>query len=178
MPRKLLLRVSCLCLFPLLLTLPAFGIGEKEDDDASTNIATPPGAARIINDEGGPVVITGELHYTNAFFTSGVDDPLIILEDQAGFIDRNRRFILPLESQLPAQITSDFLISPFSYSLSLPLQPKGSLRDVDNDGEERHRHHGLHCRVLDEHIWRSIAGRLRSAWRWLVNRLRLHPRQL
>ena len=75
------------------------------------------------------------MHYTNAFFTSGVDDPLIILEDQAGFIDRNEYFIIPLESQVPGQFTSDYFTSPFSYSLSLPLEPKGSLRDVDNDGE-------------------------------------------
>ena len=136
MPTMTLARALMLCLLPLLMTLPALAIGEKDEDDSPASIALPPGAARVINDEGGSVVITGQLHYTNAFFTSGVDDPLIILEDQAGFIDRNKRFILSLESQVPAQITSDFLISPFSYSLSLPLQPKGSLRDVDNDGEE------------------------------------------
>lgn len=136
MPGNTLARALIVCLFPLLSVLPALGIGEKDEDDAPASIALPAGAARIINDEGGPVVITGELHYTNAFFTSGVDDPLIVLEDQAGFIDRDKRFILSLESQVPGQITSDFFISPFSYSLSLPLAPKGSLRDVDNDGEQ------------------------------------------
>ncbi len=135
MPRKSLARACLLCLLPLLLSLPALGIGEKDDEEAPDASAVPPGAARIINDEGGPVIITGELHYTNAFFTSGVDDPLIILEDQAGFIDRNEFFIIPLESQIPGQITSDYFTSPFSYRLSLPLEPKGSLRDVDNDGE-------------------------------------------
>lgn len=136
MPGNMLARALIVCLFPLLSALPALGIGEKDEDDAPASIALPPGAARIINDEGGPVVVMGELHYTNAFFTSGVDDPVIVLEDQAGFIDRDKRFILSLESQVPGQITSDFFISPFSYSLSLPLAPKGSLRDVDNDGEE------------------------------------------
>ena len=135
MPSKSLARASSLCLLILLLTTPALGIGEKDEDDAQVASALPLGAARIINDEGGPVVITGELHYSNAFFTSGVDDPLIILEDQAGFIDRNEAYIFPLESQVPGQITSDYFTSPFSYSLSLPLAPKGGLRDVDNDGE-------------------------------------------
>ncbi|MDE2636260.1 MAG: S41 family peptidase [Chloroflexota bacterium] len=131
------LALACLsCCLALLLAAPALAIGEKEDDDAPANSAPPPAVARVINDEGGPVVITGELHYTNAFFTSGVDDPLIILEDQAGFIDRDKNFILSLESQVPGQITSDFFTSPFSYSLALPLAPKGSLRDVDNDGED------------------------------------------
>ena len=63
-------------------------------------------------------------------------EPLIILEEQTGFVDRNRYFLIPLESQAPGQITSDFHRSPFSYSLSLPRAPAGSLRDVDNDGED------------------------------------------
>ena len=136
MSRQSLARACLLWLLPLLLHLPARGIGEKDEDDAPATSALPPGAAHIINDEGGPVIITGELHYTNAFFTSGVDDPLIILEDQAGFIDRNEYFIIPLETQVPGQITSDYFTSPFSYSLSLPLEPNGSLRDVDHDGED------------------------------------------
>ena len=45
--------------------------------------------ADIVNDEGGPVSITGEVPYTNPFFTLGVAAPLVILEDQAGFVDRN-----------------------------------------------------------------------------------------
>ena len=133
MPSPSLARACLLCLLALLPTWFARGIGEKEDDAPD---ALPAGAARIINDEGGPVIITGELHYSNAFFTSGVDDPLIILEDQAGFIDRDEYFVIPLESQVPGRFTSDYSTSPFSYSLSLPMEPSGSLRDVDNDGEE------------------------------------------
>lgn len=126
-------RLSMLFLSSVLLAigvLPSLAIGEKEIDDA------PAPGAQIINDEGGPVIITGELAYSNAFFTSGVDEPLIILEDQAGFVDRNERYIFPLESQALGQITSDFYTSPFSYSLSLPKVPSGGLRDVDNDGNE------------------------------------------
>lgn len=91
--------------------------------------------AEIVNDEGGTEVITGSVTYTNAFFTAGVAEPLIILEDQAGFVDRNRGFILPPESQVLGQITSDFYTSPFTYTLQLPFEPQGTLRDVDNDGE-------------------------------------------
>jgi C-terminal processing protease CtpA/Prc len=92
--------------------------------------------ANIVNDEGGPVVITGEVSYTNPFFTSGVTQPMVILEDQAGFVDRNESFLFPLASQTLGQITSDFYASPFSYSVALPIEPQGSLRDVDNDNEE------------------------------------------
>ena len=130
------IRIILICLL-LLSTGAALAIGEKDDDDApAAIIAINPGSAQVINDEGGPVVISGELNYTNALFTSGVAEPLVILEDQAGFIDRDQYFIFPLESQVSGQITSDFFTSPFSYSLALPLNPAGSLRDVDNDGED------------------------------------------
>jgi C-terminal processing protease CtpA/Prc len=92
--------------------------------------------AEIVNDEGGPVVITGQVNYTNAFFTVGVAMPVIILEDQAGFIDRNRYFLMPVESQTLGQITTDFYTSPFIYTLAMPAVPQGSYRDVDNDGED------------------------------------------
>ncbi len=136
MPSKIRLRICLGCIL-LLPAIAVWAIGEKEADDApGVSSAPASGAARIINDEGGPVIVTGELNYTNAHFTSGVAEPLILLEDQAGFIDRNLYFIFPLESQVLGQITSDFLTSPFNYSLALPLEPAGSLRDVDNNGRE------------------------------------------
>ena len=92
-------------------------------------------AAVIVNDEGGPVVVTGSCAYTNPFFTEGVAEPLIILEDQAGFVDRDRGFVMAPESQVLGQITSDFYTSPFTYNLALPIEPQGSFRDVDHDGE-------------------------------------------
>jgi len=66
----------------------------------------------------------------------GVAEPVIILEDQGGFIDRNRKFVIPVESQVIGQVTSDFYTSPFTYSLSLPESPNGTLHDVDHDGVE------------------------------------------
>ena len=131
-----LLRAFLLGLLLLLSVLPALSIGEKEEDDAPATLNAHTNAAQIINDEGGPVSITGNLQYTNALFTSGVAEPLVILEDQAGFIDRNEYYIMPLESQVLGQITSDFFTSPFSYSLALPLEPAGGLRDVDNDADD------------------------------------------
>ena len=121
--KSLIIAILLVALGSLFVTAS----GEKEADDA------PPEKAVIVNDEGGPVLLTGSLTYTNTLFTNGVAEPLIILEDQAGFVDRDEYFILPLESQVLGQITSDFFTSPFSYSLSLPQMPNGSLRDVDND---------------------------------------------
>src|SRR5664279_5270554 len=92
--------------------------------------------AKIVDDEGGPVSITGTLTYTNAgFFTNGVAQPVILMEDQAGFVDRNLHFLMPLKSQTLGQLTSDFYQSPVSYSMALPTEPQGSLRDVDEDSK-------------------------------------------
>jgi len=82
---------------------------------AQENSPFPP--AEIVNDEGGAVVVSGEVTYTNSFFTTGVAAPMVILEDQAGFVDRNENFVLPPESQTLGQITSDFYTSPFSSPL-------------------------------------------------------------
>ncbi|MGF1507553.1 MAG: S41 family peptidase [Anaerolineae bacterium] len=84
----------------------------------------------------GPVVINGSLSYSAPFFTDGVAQPVIILEDQTGFIDRDEDYIFPTSSQTLGQITSDFYTSPFTYTLALPIAPQGTLRDVDNDAEE------------------------------------------
>ena len=50
-------------------------------------------------------------------------------------MDRDANFLMPPASQVLGQITSDFFTSPFSYSISLPIEPAASLRDVDNDGD-------------------------------------------
>jgi C-terminal processing protease CtpA/Prc len=85
---------------------------------------------------GGTRIVSGSVTYTNAFFTEGVAEPEIILEDQGGFVQRDRKFIIPVESQVIGQITSDFYTSPFTYSLALPEEPNGTLHDVDHDGKK------------------------------------------
>ncbi|MEM7331190.1 MAG: S41 family peptidase [Chloroflexota bacterium] len=109
---------------------------EEEPTAEPIDISDLPGEpATIVNDEGGPVNITGVVTYTSPFFTLGVTAPVVILEDQAGFVDRDENYIFPVESQALGQITSDFFTSPFTYSLALPIEPQGGFRDVDNDGE-------------------------------------------
>ena len=115
-----------LLLLGLALTPASLGLAQ---DDAIT-------PAPIVNDEGGPVAIAGQMNYSNPIITMGVAQPLIVLEDQTGFIDRNEGFIFPPASQVLGQITGDFFTPPFDWNLSLPIEPQGTLRDVDNDGEE------------------------------------------
>jgi C-terminal processing protease CtpA/Prc len=117
------LVLSLLILLPLALITP---VGAEQTDDSP---------AVIVNDEGGPIRITGLLIYTNGFFTLGVDEPVIILEDQAGFVDRNRGYTMPVESQVLGELTSDFYSSPVSYEIVLPDKPDAPTRDVDFDGQ-------------------------------------------
>lgn len=109
--------------------------------------------APIVNDEGGPVSITGVVTYTNPFFTTGVTAPMVILEDQAGFVDRDEHYIFPVESQALGQITSDFLDSPFSYSIALPIEPQGAYRDVDHDGVDE-----IGVQIYAVAYWTNIYG--------------------
>lgn len=95
-----------------------------------------PAAAEIVNDEGGPVIVQGEMNYTNLFFTSGVAQPIVLLEDQAGFVRRDHGFVFPPASQVLGNFTSDYYSPPVSYAISLPIEPQGTLVDVDNDDTE------------------------------------------
>ena len=124
------------------------------DEEPTADLANLPGPpAEIVNDEGGPVGITGEVTYTNPFFNVGVAAPVVILEDQAGFVDRDENYLFPVESQALGQITSDFYTSPFNYSIALPIAPKGGVRDVDNDGEE-----DIGVQVFAVAYWNNVFG--------------------
>jgi C-terminal processing protease CtpA/Prc len=86
--------------------------------------------------QGGPKTVTGKVTYTNSFFTEGVAEPEVILEDETGFVTRNRKYLFPPQSQVLGEITSDFYTSPFTYSLSLPAQPSGTYSDVNHDAKK------------------------------------------
>jgi C-terminal processing protease CtpA/Prc len=92
--------------------------------------------ADIKNDDGGVVLVTGELSFTNPFFLLGVSQPIIILEDQGGFVERDRQFIFSEESQVLGRFTSSFGESPVDYTFTLPIEPTASLNDVDQNGDD------------------------------------------
>ena len=81
-----------------------------------------------------PVLISGEIPYTSPFFVNSIKQPFVLLEDQAGFISRDREFYFPLAGQVigPVEINDE---ETLTYQLALPSVPQGTLVDVDNDGE-------------------------------------------
>ena len=99
-----------------------------------------------------PVFIIGDIPYTSPFFVNLLAEPFVLLEDQAGFVHRDRDFIFRLESQSigPVEILDD---GTLRYSLALPSVPQGTFVDVDNDGEE-----GQGVQVFAVAYWSNIWG--------------------
>lgn len=92
-----------------------------------------PQLADIENDEGGPVLIHGEANYTFPAFGTFFSEPYIVLRDGAYLVDRDIEYEDAEISQVFGKITSDPFESPFTYQLSLPIEPLVAFRDVDND---------------------------------------------
>jgi C-terminal processing protease CtpA/Prc len=80
-----------------------------------------------------PVLITGEIRYTSPFFLNTISQSMVLLEDEAGFVHRDRQFQFPKESQVigPVEVHDD---QSLTYSLTLPAVPLGTQVDVDPDG--------------------------------------------
>jgi len=81
-----------------------------------------------------PVFVTGDIPYTSPFFLNTISQPFILLEDQAGFVNRDKNFVFPLQGQTIGPVTIDDA-DRLTYSLSLPSIPQGTQVDVDHDGE-------------------------------------------
>ena len=80
-----------------------------------------------------PVEISGDIPYTSPFFLNSISQPFVMLEDQAGFMRRDREFRFPLEGQVIGPVNVD-KNQKLTYTLSLPSVPQGTLLDVDNNG--------------------------------------------
>lgn len=80
-----------------------------------------------------PVAIIGQIPFTSPFFLQGNAEPFVLLEDESGFIRRDKEFVFPLEGQAigPVEQIDD---STLVYTLPLPMEPLGTLVDVDHDG--------------------------------------------
>lgn len=120
------IKRAVLVLPALLVLLLAFSPAMAQDDEAE-----------ILNDEGGPVIVQGDGIYTFPAFATFFSEPYIVMTDVTGeFVDRDIDFEDSEFSQVFGKITSNPFESPFSYQLSLPSQPLGQTRDVDNDDED------------------------------------------
>ncbi|MCC6614188.1 MAG: hypothetical protein IT320_11970 [Anaerolineae bacterium] len=93
-------------------------------------------AAQIENDEGGVAVVNGTMPITNPNIRETTVQPIILLEDQGGFVTHNVEFTFPVESQAFGAITNNFYTDNIiTFEMVLPGAPQGTRHDVDNDGE-------------------------------------------
>jgi C-terminal processing protease CtpA/Prc len=95
--------------------------------------AVPSSGSLLDTDE--PYLITGDIPYTSPFFVWGLGDSFVLLEDQAGFVNRDFEFEFALAGQVLGPIETDE-DDNVSYTLLLPAIPRGTYVDVDNDGTE------------------------------------------
>lgn len=79
-----------------------------------------------------PVFVTGEIPYTSPFFVDTLSEPFVLLEDQAGFVRRDREFQFRRTAQVigPVTLQDD---GRLTFELSLPAVPQGELIDLDQD---------------------------------------------
>lgn len=81
-----------------------------------------------------PVFVSGDIPFTSRFFLSSFQEPFVLLEDEAGYVKRDRQFEFALSDQHigPVEQTGD---NKAHYSLDLPSEPQGTFVDVDNNGK-------------------------------------------
>ena len=86
---------------------------------------------------GQPVLLTGEMAYTNGFYPETYAfEHAVMLLDMTGFVKRDQEYVIPVESQVLGYIKMDFANKKGDYSLDLPETPRGPLNDVDNNGKQ------------------------------------------
>jgi len=148
---SLVFAVSIACsVFSGLSTSPTATLEPTPTSTATLLPAIPiePGAANPNE----PVLITGEIPYTSPFFVNSIKQPFVLLEDQAGFVNRDREFYFPLAGQVigPVEINDE---EKLTYQLALPSVPQGKLVDVDNDVEN-----DIGVQVFAVAYWSNVWG--------------------
>lgn len=92
--------------------------------------------APITNDEGGPVVVTGEWDYTSAYVGRHYTEPVAVLLNMSHKVQGNYKEWVPRSGQIMGFLTRPLAPSPTAYEVNIPVQPTGASADLDNDGQQ------------------------------------------
>jgi C-terminal processing protease CtpA/Prc len=134
--RKLSLLAFMLVFAALACSLPNLGspLEEGAGEPTLEPSATPLIAAPIAPDGSEPVLVSGTIPFTSPFFLNGIAEPFVLLEDEAGFVKRDRDFEFNPRGQTigPVELIND---NTLAFELTLPSVPQGTLVDVDNNGQ-------------------------------------------
>ncbi|MEZ4660088.1 MAG: hypothetical protein R2911_21230 [Caldilineaceae bacterium] len=127
-------RLSIVVIATLLLALFTLSL-QPALAQTSDNTELPP--ATIVNDEGGPTVITGTAGSANfAFMPDLWPNPSIVLLDMTNVLSGRPEVFVPKDGQILGLLTESLFPGPGQFRLNLPFTPTGATLDVDNDGEE------------------------------------------
>jgi len=86
--------------------------------------------------EDGIIRLVGSIDYTDFSIPMVMESPSPTLLDMVYTIQGDDTKWAPLESQILGKMTSPVSPPPLSYEFDLPVKPRGTYLDVDNDGEE------------------------------------------
>jgi hypothetical protein len=92
-------------------------------------------ASGIATEEGGPVVITGNVNYVSDEITIVGQEPVPALIDVSATIKRDYAQFAPVAGQIIGYLTSPLVPAPPTFEISLPIAPQADFVDVDNNGE-------------------------------------------
>ena len=92
--------------------------------------------AEIINDEGGPVTISGITDYKNDEIAITGQEPVVALVDMSAQTQRDYSQFAPITGQILGYLTTPLVPPPVEYTVLLPIAPQATPVDLDNDGEE------------------------------------------
>ena len=83
-----------------------------------------------------PDLITGTYKYTNDFvLETYYSENAVALTDMTGFVKRDDRWILPVNSQVLGYMTVDTKTKSGTFHVALPEIPEGEFNDVSNKGQ-------------------------------------------
>lgn len=119
---------------PANLGLPTLAPIATPGSTGPTSAAGQPSAPGVQGPDE-PVVITGKIPFTSPFFYTMTAEPFVMLEDEAGFVKRDRNFQFSLVEQTigPVEMNSD---NSLTYELSLPEVPQATQLNLSNDGKQ------------------------------------------
>ena len=137
MNRKIKLLLALTVIFSLLMACASFGndANGSQEQNSVNQPADGDNFPALVTSPNEPVIISGTIPFTSPFFINLTAEPFIMLEDQAGFIARDKEFVFPLEGQAIGPVWS-IDETTLGYSLSLPAVPQGTYVDVDQDDQE------------------------------------------
>lgn len=130
------LMPACLAALTTLACTLTGLTGGQSATDAPTSPPTPLPRAPVQPGEVNPdepVAVIGTIPFTSPFFINTIAEPFVLLEDEAGFVRRDREFVFPLNGQAigPVEVIDD---QTLRFELSLPAVPQGTFVDVDQNG--------------------------------------------